>query len=227
MWAIGKEERLECPPEFQQRLTDIFGVNVFGGPIYRLIWGQSNTFRVSNPYGGYEDQLEGSGQPAWLIQRWTPPEKWGTPEVFEIVNQDPCNAQPLFEYPEFGRYETIFVLNAKELRNGILRVEHFPLDYSIIDEIVPFLDQTLQISVCEQQAIADRAKTKKAQGETDQITDRLMDALPTRYGPTSYSRQGCRTSLLDKKMAEIQQVWNQQAKKRLRPVGMSQSLKPW
>lgn len=222
MWSLGKEERLVCPPEFQRILTSTFGVNVYGAPLYRIMWGQCDTTRVSNPYGGYEDYIMGGEPAAWLVQRWTPAEKWGTPEIFDIVCRDPVADQPLFEYPEYGKYETIFTLTIKELKDGVLRVTPFPLDYSIIDEIIPFIDEAVQLSVAEQKAIVDRDKALKERAEIETITDRLMDALPTRYGPTSYGRPGCLTSVLDRKMHEIQQVWNRHARTKLRPVGMSQ-----
>lgn len=197
MWTCGKYERLTCPPEFQQLLTDIFGVNDFGDPLYRIVWGQTETLRVSKPEGGYKDQTVGGGLAAWLLQRWTSPAKWGSPAVFRMINVDPGNpTQLLFPYPEYGRYETV-----KNLGNR-------PLEYEIIHSTVPFLETISRLTDQEIQAYKDRQKELENKRDVEMIADRLMDSLPTRYGPTSYSRGGCRTALLDRKMHDIQTVWN-------------------
>ena len=215
MVSIGLYERLECPEEFNELLRDTFGVNMFGDPIYRVLWGQTETMRVSRPEGGYQDQTLGGNLPAWLLQRWTPPEKWGTPQVFEYINKDPVNNQPLFPYPEFGIYETIH-----NLGQGVL-------DYGLFRTVFPMLEEIMYLSFAQLQAAKDRQKELENHREVEEITDRLMDALPTRYGPTSYGRAGCRTSVLDRKMAEIQQVWNRIDPKKLRhSKGITQWMPP-
>lgn len=214
MVCIGQYERLECPEEFQQLLTDIFGVNVYGEPIFRIVWGQTQTIRVSIPSesGGYEDQTVGGNLAAWLLQRWMGPEKWGMPGLFNRTNVDPANGQPLFPYPEFGQYEIMHNLGAGDL------------DYGIINSAIPLLQEVLYMSDAQLQAAKDREKELKEKAQVEDITDRLLDSMPTRYGPTSYGRGGCKTSILDKKMHEIQQVWNRMDVNKLRnPVkGMQQ-----
>jgi hypothetical protein len=204
MWTMGHFERLECPPEFQQLLTDIFGVNDFGDPMYRIVWGQTETIRVSKPEGGYTDQTCGGGLPAWILQRWVSPDKWGSPKFFKLINRDPANGQLLFPYPEYGQYEML-----RNLGNA-------PLDYELIHSTIPFLQAFARLSDAERQAAKDRQKELDERADVEMITDRLMEALPTRYGPTSYGRGGCRTSILDKKMHEIQQVWNRVDPRKLR-----------
>ena len=204
MVSIGLYERLEPPEEFNELLKDTFGVNLYGDPIYRVIWGQSETMRVSRPEGGYQDQTVGGNLPAWLLQRWMSPEKWGSPAAFEYTNRDPANGQVLFPYPEFGIYETIHNLGSGDL------------DYGIFNTVIPMLEEIMYLSFAQLQAAKDRQKEIENHRDVEEITDRLMDALPTRYGPTSYGRGGCRTSILDKKMKEIQDVWNKIDPRKLR-----------
>ncbi|HEY5236602.1 MAG TPA: hypothetical protein VIJ14_10515 [Rhabdochlamydiaceae bacterium] len=210
MISIGLSERLECPQEWNDLLGDIFGVNWYGDNLYRVIWGQTDTIRVSKEKGGYEDQVAGGNLAAWLIQRWTPPEKWGTPTAFGIFNIDPANGQLLFPYPEYGLYETVHNLGSA------------PLDYGIIFSTIPFLEELSYLSQAELRAYKDRQKELENKADVEMITDRLMDALPTRYGPVSYGRGGCRTSVLTKKMDEIQQVWNRIDPRTLPGVGFKQ-----
>lgn len=210
--VIGKYERLEAPEDFNAELAIRFGVNVYGGPAFRVIWGQTDTIRVSKASGGYEDYPRGGNVAAWLLQKWSPPEKWGTRTVFNIMNYDHENGQLLREFPELGEYETIAQLPR--------------LDFAVIDWLVPSLTKVLALSAAQIKAAKEWAKEQQNRQEVDEITDRLMDALPTRYGPTSYGRGGCRTSILDQKMSEIQKVWTRNEKQiragKLLPKGMSQ-----
>jgi hypothetical protein len=212
-WHMGVYERLECPPEFNQLLEDIFGVDDFGEPLYRVVWGQTQTLRVSKPEGGYTDQTVGGGLASWLLQRKVHPAKWGGPKLFKLVNKDPANGQTLFPYPEYGQYETI------------QNIGNAPLDYELIHATVPFLEAISKLSQMQLDAWKERKRVADEQADVEMITDRLMDALPTRYGPTSYGRGGCRTSILDKRMDVIQQVWNRFTKSQLGklPKGMSQN----
>jgi hypothetical protein len=213
MWSWGKYVRQETPPEFQQLLTDTFGVNDYGEPLYRIIWGQDpqHVRRVSKPGGGYEDQVLGGNVAGWLLQRWMSPAKWGSPKLFALVNRDPANGQLLFPYPEFGEYETL-----KNLGGA-------PLDFEIVNQTVPFLEAVSRLTDMQMLAWKDRQKELESRRDIDMITDRLMDALPTRYGPVSYGRGGCRTSLLDRKMHQIQEVWNRVDLRTLAPKGISQA----
>ena len=191
----GNYERQEAPDWFNRELEDRFGVSVYGKPFYRVVWGQSTTLRVSQQNGGYTDQTVGGDLAAWLLQRLTAPEKWGTRDVFEIVNVDPANGQPMFEFPEFGMYETLFNLGSEDL--GI----------SILEQTIPFLESIREITWQQAKAAKERIKEIKNHAEVEEIADRLHDALPTRYGPTSYGRGGCKTSPLDKKEYELEQAW--------------------
>jgi hypothetical protein len=212
MVTIGLHERLICPPEYQAILTKRFGVNVYGKPIFRIIWGQTETLRVANPDGGYKDMSVGGNVAKWLVQQWRSPLKWGTRALFNIVNAD-FDGRPLYEFPEFGMYETVTSL------------PH--LEYAIIDWIIPKLIQFAALSHQQIKAAKEWKKAVQEKAEVEVITDKLMDAMPTRYGPTSYGRGGCRTSVLDKKMAEISIEWQKQERairnRKLLPKGLSQA----
>ena len=214
MWSCGKVERHTCPEDFQQLLSDIFGLNHFGDPLYRVVWGQTETLRVSKPEGGYEDQTVGGNVASWLIQKWTSPEKWGSRELFYYMNTDPANNQLLFPYPEFGEYQTIHNLGDGQL------------NYGIILHLMPFLVEILSLSQAQVDSYRERQKELKNRQEVEEIATRMMDTLPTRYGPVSYGRGGCCTSLLAKKEHDIQQVWNRVDPSKLKHVKGLQQVSP-
>jgi hypothetical protein len=193
MWTITKQRFLEPPDWVNEELLN-FGVNDWGEPYFRVVWGMSPVRRISKIHGGYEDQC--GNCPSWWLQRWIPPDKWGSPRLFRAVMGDPTNSQTLFPYPEFGEYESV-----KDLGNK-------PIDYALFQSTIPFLQHFLSLTDVQVKAYKERQKELENRAQVEEITDRLMDSLPTRYGPVSYSRGGCRTSLLDRKAHEIQKLWD-------------------
>ena len=189
------ERWVETPEWINQMLLDTFGVDDFGDPLYRVIWGMMPVRRVSKPEGGYEDRS--CNTPEWLLQRKMSPAKWGSPALFRLINKDPANNQLLFPYPEYGFWEIIKSLGDK------------PIDYEIMHSTIPFLEATSHLTNAQIRAYKDRQKAAEEKADVDMVADRLYDALPSRYGPVSYGRGGCRTSVLDKRMEQISRIWDQ------------------
>ena len=50
----------------------------------------------------------------------------------------------------------------------------------------------------------------------DRIADQLLDEMPTRLGPVSYGKGGCKTAAITKKMDEISRVWNRMSVAKLK-----------
>lgn len=202
-------DRIECPPEFQQHLTDIFGVNRFGDPLFRFIWGQTETEIMLNPKGFYEETYIGHGQPCWILQQWEPPESYGFPEVFYCMNTDLENGLPVMLYPEFGRYKDFMTFLFKEYDSNTrqLSISTVTLDWVLIDRAIPLMIRSLELSELLKQSIIEEAEQKEEEARVMEIADRLHAELPTFYGPTSFRKQNVRTSVLERKMAEIEKEW--------------------
>jgi len=211
-------ERLTCPAEFQQHLTDIFGVNCFGDAIFRIVWAQTESVKVATPRG-MEDRLVGHNQPCWLLQRWMAPELYGTPELYYWLNSDPATGLPINgEYPELGRYETIITFLHRSIDSGgALVIETIPLDWEVIERAIPVLLASNEMTYWQQKAAIESQEAWENAQLVQQIADRLHDDLPTFYGPVSYAGQGNRTALIDRKKAEIESKWKQMGGKRYRP----------
>jgi hypothetical protein len=204
-------ERIECPPDFQQYITDIFGVNRFGGPLFRFIWGQSETEHRLTIHGTYEPKLIGHNQPCWILQMWEGPEIFGTPDYFYYANRDQETGLPLMEYPEFGRYQDLatFLFRNFDAKTKDLRIETITLDWVIIDRAMPLMIQALDMSEYHKQLAREQQEAWENMKLVEQIADRLHDDLPTFYGPVSYAGQRNRTALIDRKRAEIERKWKQ------------------
>ena len=216
----------------------MFGRNHFGDPIFKVVWGQSEFFKMGNlwrdKYGnermGYRQRYLCHGVPCWNILRWRSAKEYGTPELWYAQTWDPVSKLFILgEYPWRGRYEVLYALNTREFIDGKLVITHFPLSHILIDKLFPLMLAVQRMSEDEKKAARQLIKQAEGKKETEEIADRMADSMPKWFGPVSFSRQGCRTSLLDRKMHAIQQVWNRLSKNGKTPrfqKGMFQGTKP-
>lgn len=244
-------ERRKCSPEFQARLTRMFGKNEFGDPRFKIVWGQSQFIRMGNQWVdkvgnkriGYRQRFQVHGMPCWVIMRWQPPVKYGSPafyysntymaaEKVQFDDQTYDSAEGFYvtaEYPWRGRYEPIQPLISKEIIRGNLVVTHFPLSHYLIDTLIPMMIQFERLSRVEQRLAREVAKAMEEKAITEQIADHMEETMPKWLGPVSYSGQGIRTSLLDRKMQQIQKTWDRMSRRGHKPVfnkGMALGERP-
>lgn len=252
MSVKGAETR-QCPPEFQARLTRMFGRNEFGEPHFKIVWGQSQFIRMGNVWRdkrgnerlGYRERYQCHAMPCWVIMRWHSPVEYGSPRAYyhnsymtSEAKMDPETGEMLEapkgfyvtgEYPYRGRYEIVQPLISKEFVGRKLVVTHFPLSHILIDKVIPLMVEYANLS---QKQKADLRKANRAieeQKQTEKIADLLEESMPRYWGPVSYGRQGIRTSLLDRKMEQIQKVWDRLSRGGRRPQfnrGMAVGNKP-
>jgi hypothetical protein len=211
MIQIGKSERLEAGEEFQVFLTAVFGINRFGGPNFKIVWGQTETYKVATPHG-YEDRLLGHNMACWIMLKWQPPEMYGSPELYYFQDADELTGLALCgEYPEQGRYEILqpFISKSYNPQTHALEVTTLPLDWDILEIAVPMLLRSLELTYWEKKSALDQVEAMENAEKVNEIADRLYDSLPAVYGAQSFAGQGIKTSVLARKMDEIEKKWKQ------------------
>jgi hypothetical protein len=210
------------PDEFQDRLTQVGGTNDYGEPCFRLIWSQGGgdyaTYRAGGAWEteglptriGYRDLLIGSGIGCWALIQWHPAIHYGTPELYYVQNFDQdTGLQILGEFPYFGKYELLYNLRWTEHVGNRLVFESMPLNSFLLDTVVPIIVQAKEISWEETKAAMLDQKAKEDQADIDMIADVMQsNAIPFHGNAVSYQKQGCRTSLVDKKIESMQRHWN-------------------
>jgi len=210
------------PDEFQDRLTQVGGTNDYGEPLFRLVWSQGGgdyaVYRAGGAWEieglptriGYRDLLIGSGIPCWALIQWHPAIHYGTPELYYVQNFDQdTGLQILAEYPYFGKYELLYNLRWTEHVGNRLVFESMPLNSFLLDTVVPIITQAKEISWEETKAAMLDQKAKEDQADIDMIADVMQsNAIPFHGNAVSYQKQGCRTSLVDKKIESMQRHWN-------------------
>ena len=212
-----------CPEEFQSRLTYIGGLNPYDEPNFILTWSQGGDDRGLYRGGGswdvegmpsfrgYRDLLKGGGTPSWALLQWHSAVEYGSPESYYVANYDQeTGLQILGEYPYSGRYEVLYNLRWSERRNNRLYFEEMPLNSFLLNTVVPIIVQAKDISWEKTKAALLDQKAKEDQADVNQIED-VMHGSKVAFGgnAVSYSKQGCRTNLIDKKVEQMTRNWNQ------------------
>jgi|GEM_PF-1543447 len=242
-----RHERRQCPKEFQDRLTRMFGVSQFGTPLFKIVWGQSEFIRMGNVWRdrfgnerrAYRDIYQCHGMPCWVIMRWKQPAQYGSPELYYQNTWDDFSKMHfLGEYPWRGRYEIVQPLMRQEMTEGRLVTEwipslnpqtgilenvpvrkrvdqkliihHMTLSHVLIDKIIPLILKVQNISLQELRAAQQAQRQAQHKRDVEDLADKMAENMPSYFGPVSYSHQGCRTSLLDRKMEQIEKVWKRE-----------------
>jgi hypothetical protein len=188
-------ERRECPEEFQARLTDAVGRNQYGEPLFKIVWGQSQTYTAGGVWAhdhflGYRQLMlsnsspSGKGQPCWMILEWHPASDYNTDAVYYYENRDDATGlQTLGEYPYSGRYEVAFKLVSQEFGDGKMRIINYHLDGMVLDLLIPTIVEAQRMTMKQRQRVIrnmQEAEEKKYDRTVDAIyNDRRKHILPS------------------------------------------------
>ncbi len=209
-------EQYQCPEWFSEKLLEIGGENRYGGANFICRWGQGGEpeclYRSGGlwavegqpSFKGYRDLLVGGGTPSWLLMQWNAPEVFGTPESYYVSTHDEeTNLQDLGEYPYFGRYQILFNMAYRGMVNGKFEIEAMPLNSMVLDMIIPIILEAKDISYDKTMATMKELKEREDQADLNMIEDCMRDSKLAFKGPVSYARQGCRTSIIDRKVEQM------------------------
>ena len=125
MLTVTRETH-ETPPEIARILALAGGLNRFGEPNFRAVWGWNRLGWI----GGRWTDRDASGavvretigvrrapkyfpHDRWHIERWCPPESYGSPEEWARATleiKDGINVPALGPYPSRGEYEHVFTV---------------------------------------------------------------------------------------------------------------------
>ena len=184
-------ETHEAPPEIQEHVARAGGLNRLGEPNFRIVWGGS---RLSWIGGRWTDRDESGNvirevielrrvpkylpHDRWHIERWMPPETYGTPEQWysqTVETEDGIRVPALGPFPKRGEYEHCFTLAGP-------RGEFLQLTPTACAWIVRAIQWSLR-----QGPIAGRAahldQQSRVEKEWDSNADAILDeAVPAFHG---------------------------------------------
>jgi hypothetical protein len=203
----------ECPREFQDRIDQEFGTNQYGEPLYKFAWGQTETMRGggawANGFVGYKDVLVGGNDPCWMIMQWDPPQVYGSPAMWYYTFRDQMTGlQDLGEYPYHGRYRLIHKLIHRERVNGKVVVTAMDLSSMLIEQILPMVRGWQALSKEAQvEALRYEQRLREEEIARAAIEAKQSYAPAFKGNAVSFTRQGCRTSLIAKKEEFLEKNW--------------------
>jgi hypothetical protein len=164
-------EMHETPEWATAHLRSIGGLNLFGEPRFRVVWGWNRFDWVG---GKFEDH-DASGNllsqsvrlewmplylncNRWYCEQWMPAETWGSPDSWYRHTREwgeEGNVPQLGPYPARGNYQLLSVL---ETPAG----EFVPLDRAVLDDIIALLWLAKRLTYQERLALRKTAiETKK------------------------------------------------------------------
>ena len=186
MIQVLRETR-ETPENIAHRLVRAGGINRFGEPNYRAIWGWNRLAWIG---GKFEDRdehgvllrerielREEPKYPAvnrWHIERWLPPEAYGSPRQWysqTIERENGISVPALGPYPSRGDYEHCFTLECA-------RGEFIRLTPTVAEHIARAIEFSRALPRTKTRAhLYERAHRKEQQYES-WAYDVLDDSVP-------------------------------------------------
>lgn len=207
---------VNIPPEdFQRLLTHLGGVNRYDEPNFKIGWAQYETFTAGGVWSvdecyfrGYRQLLLGSGEPCWVLMQWHDASTYGSPEGYYLSNYDEATGlQILGEYPYSGKYEVLYNLRWHEFANGRMEFHTMPLSPLTFELIIPIILKAQEVSLEKRRAALLEARRLDEEAKLGEI-ERHLRANETPFGANqiSYSRQGIRSTEIDRRMLQMQQT---------------------
>lgn len=180
-----------APTSLQLRLTRAGGLNHFGEPNFRVVWGWSRLTWI----GGKWTDTDAHGNVTreivelrevpkylpldrWHIERWVPPETYGSPRQWyaqTVEREDGISIPALGPYPQRGEYEHCFTLQGP-------RGEFIPLLPGACESIVRAVEFARAQPVGEHGAALSRREINRDRDWESHADALVNDATPAFHG---------------------------------------------
>jgi hypothetical protein len=184
-------ETHEASAEIQERVARAGGLNRFGEPNFRVVWGGSRLSWIGGRWidrdtsgNVIREAIELRRVPKylphnrWHIERWMPPEAYGSPELWyaqTIECEDGIRIPALGPFPRRGEYEHCFTLEG-------LRGEFLPLTSAACDWIVRAVEWARRQPRQDSRAALREREARRARAWESAADASLEDAVPAFHG---------------------------------------------
>jgi hypothetical protein len=174
-------ETHDTPENVRERLARAGGLNRFGEPNYRAVWGYNRL----TPIGGkWEDKgvVEIRMEPKypqvnrWHVEKWVAPEVYGSPALWELTTKE-SGILALGPYPSRGEYEHCFTLED-------LRGEFIQLTPTVAEYIARAIESSRRFKP-RKATLYDREE-KKDKNYVEWCMEQMNDTATWSYTPHTY-----------------------------------------
>jgi hypothetical protein len=176
------------PENVARRLARAGGVNRFGEPNYRAVWGWNRLawiggkFEERNPSTGslLREVVELRQEPKypavnrWHIERWVPPEVYGSPRAWyaqTIERENGVSIPALGPYPSRGEYEHCFTLEGP---SG----EFVQLTSTVAEHVARAIEFSRHAPRSRKRCSIDNRERREDRAYDAWAYDKLDDAVP-------------------------------------------------
>jgi hypothetical protein len=186
-------ETHETPEHVARRLASAGGLNRYGEPNYRVVWGWNRLawiggkFEDRNEHGNLlREVVEMRREPKypavnrWHVERWVAPEAYGSPTAWDAQTMEMANGKcvpALGPYPERGEYEHCFTVQGV---NG----EFVQLTPTIVEQLARAIEWAGRQSRAKQRAGLYKREERRERGYETWAYDVLDDQAPALHGQT-------------------------------------------
>lgn len=182
----GREIK-EVPREIQALAARAGGLNIFGEPNYRVVWGWSRLCLIGGEWTDHDSQgnyWQTVGQYRWEpknlpfdrfhLERWIRPEDFGSKEDWYELTKETYQGRDFYingPFPSRGDYEACYCF---ENPDGT----YMALEAHVVETVIHALEWQRTVSDIERrQALLDREERKK-KADDDFAMDLAADAYP-------------------------------------------------
>jgi len=162
------------PPSWATALLKQFGTNPHGKPNWRVIWSED---RVRFECGQWR-RTYGEGRNRWMVERWCPPDTYGSREAWETM-REPDGSMSLGPFPSEGDYEWSFTF---ETPDG----QGCPLDPGLLTLLCRCIEKGRLMSDAQRKA-AIRARLDREQREWEERAGAIFDEAQGPFGGNAVS----------------------------------------
>lgn len=178
-------------PRFQRRIDRQVGLNRFGEPLYRLVWGWQRLDWLAGLVDRYNDKgtwlcqqyglfyepkysyLGSAALDRWIVEKWMPPEDYGTRETWEYETEEVEGArttQALGPYPSRGDYELSFVIQDQ-------KAGHFlQLTSEMVERIIGVTEVSRRLDSDKRRQLLEEEEERKQKALKNEIEELWDDA---------------------------------------------------
>lgn len=134
-----------CPEWFQERLAKVGGLNPYGEPRFKLVWGESEFMRVGGYFSkdgfvGYRWLPAVGNEKCWAILMWEPADMCGTAyRWYKDYRDEQTHLCTLGQYPYSGRYRVMKKLIHREFVGSNLVTVRLEPTHFILDIMIPMI----------------------------------------------------------------------------------------
>jgi hypothetical protein len=197
----------ECPKLYADFLRRIGGINPYGKPNFRLVWGESATDVIwgqkENGSAGQHVKLRYNNIPRWHLEMWKPAELFGSPETWYAESFDPITGLHVCgDFPFEGDYTHHTRLH--------------DLNFRILEELIPKIHEARNMTIEQRKKIINERLEAEKLERLNRGRDAYLDATPA-FGGAASSIESNHEAWMQK-IAEKQAGFNvsaQQIKQRM------------